>query len=1338
MALSGMFSKFRSSQKKKDGKKPSDDLVQSAYEEGQKRFHQDHNDSKHNTKGQGIGGSSKSSKQLTKSTTSVGTPSNSSSRQYDEQGNVILSSSTGKVLSTPPKVRRTPIEKDPAGDFTNEKSPIDESLVQDHVYANNDGSYGDDANRKTGQGYFFDPSDTQGGYYVSEDGVHQPSHHPDSGNDNHEDEALTEATRARLNHRPDLKTMPSEYRRQQQQEEERQKLLQQQQDQQQDQHDDSNSLGRESSNTRSMNQLSKSSTKNSNSLDRSSTRTTPEEEHKQNRSTYNPGGLNALILEKSIGSKKDSSIENVSPDLTNSDDNNDVNDNDDINIASSGQDKQGGQAVQGVQSTQTSQGDDTNASTKAVKGEEVPDKSNKDQGIVAGVTAGAAGVAATAMKMAGFGKHEEESPEVKQAYNEGFISGAYDSGKKAANDAATEEVYKQGFTSGAYDSGKAHAHEINAKAFEKHDDLSGSTDSGKSIETKPLAFIKDDPINRTAFQSDEVGSKTLDPKKNSSPQASKKDDDDDDSSSKVGFLAGATGAVGAVGALAASTLGFGGDDSKETKITRPEDQLLINNSYEAGKNKAVKDHYEKKAKDDAEARNQEAQLLINQSYEAGKDKGLKDHEQKKKSIESNHASKSHDDHVALGAVTPSGSEKVERSSPEAGPPGKKAAGSAIGGAGAVGAAAVGAAAGLSAKPFNKDSDSDDDVLTGSKVEESRLNDKDSKAFYEAGHTNSKQKPLSDTDYKDYYNAGYTNSSSKPLNANDVDDFYGTGYSKGKESELLKGKTLNDSQITDYYKAGYVAGARERDQPKGAASNTGASSKSMGSDGSESPSDGLVIEVVGVEDRKMAARLAKKASKELQAQGVDLSKGKLVVNAETKQVYKIDDPNGEVPPEIKEVSGTKGTSSTGSKQPSGDNESNGKAVPNGTSTAAAAGIGSSIAAGTAFAGLHESRNKKDKSSPVPANEGKNESTTSQGDVNNKKSDSDIVVTVQGAKNDREAGDVANSVVMSLKNNPKVLNTVKELRIDANSGIVTDENGNVVTNGSFFKNDSPPPEPKTNGGVGKEHFNPAHGASANVTQPLEPELEDKNIDDFSFQGNGKVGDSSNVMSNTENLDNLETLDPKTKDAKGSSSVGAGVGTAAGIGAAAAAVGASGFGKGKSNVRGDSTASATNPTPANSVSYPKDSPEAKKLEHLATINQENEAQLDKKLAAINENNKNKLGQSYYGYSNSKNPSIDETAKGNAKDSSLKTINDISIRVVGCPAHIETKLQKEKMDYISKHPEFVPADTKTITFDAKTGIAYDGTGKEISKLSTLRSYSFDENVNKQDEIEMPGSFFY
>lgn len=56
---------------------------------------------------------------------------------------------------------------------------------------------------------------------------------------------------------------------------------------------------------------------------------------------------------------------------------------------------------------------------------------------------------------------------------------------------------------------------------------------------------------------------------------------------------------------------------------------------------------------------------------------------------------------------------------------------------------------------------------------------------------------------------------------------------------------------------------------------------------EDNSNNLVVEVVGIEDKEEALRTARNASKKLDQRGVDLTSGKLVIDANNKEIYKED-------------------------------------------------------------------------------------------------------------------------------------------------------------------------------------------------------------------------------------------------------------------------------------------------------------------------------------------------------------------------------------------------------------------------------------------------------------------
>ena len=100
---------------------------------------------------------------------------------------VVATTSVGKVLSTPPKVNRKPVERE-TGDFANQKNPTDKDVVNDPeasvpgvahntsttkntaqnstgIEKNSNPIYTDESEVKEGTGYYYNPKDTQGGIY---------------------------------------------------------------------------------------------------------------------------------------------------------------------------------------------------------------------------------------------------------------------------------------------------------------------------------------------------------------------------------------------------------------------------------------------------------------------------------------------------------------------------------------------------------------------------------------------------------------------------------------------------------------------------------------------------------------------------------------------------------------------------------------------------------------------------------------------------------------------------------------------------------------------------------------------------------------------------------------------------------------------------------------------------------------------------------------------------------------------------------------------------------------------------------------------------------------------
>mmetsp|Transcript_3941 Transcript_3941/g.3834 ORF Transcript_3941/g.3834 Transcript_3941/m.3834 type:complete len:910 (-) Transcript_3941:99-2828(-) len=408
---------------------------------------------------------------------------------------------------------------------------------------------------------------------------------------------------------------------------------------------------------------------------------------------------------------------------------------------------------------------------------------------------------------------------------------------------------------------------------------------------------------------------------------------------------------------------------------------------------------------------------------------------------------------------------------------------------------------------------------------------------------------------------------------------GTAYATHGKPNKQSGNTLNDNELYAFYVAGIIQGSYESGQIAGAedasltsgqteksseashghglgtaaaaavgagtvgagAAGLAASSKNKGADESN-----LLVEVIGVKDEQAASKIAHQASKELSAQGVDLTHGKLVINTQTKEVYKTDDVNEKVGSNTSSNSGRNalasgtagGATGTGlgysaserqgglsprgsqkkfeSTNPNDHHDEHQKAKerlsaaanagvlgnvqPSGTQArhereydpsagqsqshhglkagAAGAGLGAvSAAAAAAAYGSHSRDSGANKgydggipsSNTTTGNTAGDHSSTGYSDQGissreatgsgaaghgsaghadvdaegSKPSDgSDIVVTVQGTKDNAEATRIATQTVEALKKQPSVLASVKELRIDANTGIVTNENGKRI--------------------------------------------------------------------------------------------------------------------------------------------------------------------------------------------------------------------------------------------------------------------------------------------------------
>ncbi|KAI5964863.1 uncharacterized protein KGF55_001934 [Candida pseudojiufengensis] len=286
----------------KTGNDKHDNILKEAYEEGRKLFH--HHSKTGNTGVQhggtasagaaagGIGGYAAGSSYDHKSTV----PDYSS-----KDGDVVSSSSKGRVVSSPPKRSREPLKYETPGDYSNAKNPTDSTVIaggnganqgdgfQDKgVYENSKPAYSDGAEPVQGHGKFFDPRDTQGGVLGAAVGSQGATNAYNQGKI---DSSHQEATKARYVDEDKLKTKPAAYEQEDRQKEELEQIKQ-------EAYKEGNKKGRkdvqEDPSLLGSRQIGGSgSTNDDKDINK-------KEIHQENKSAYNPGGV-AGVLEKEHG-----------------------------------------------------------------------------------------------------------------------------------------------------------------------------------------------------------------------------------------------------------------------------------------------------------------------------------------------------------------------------------------------------------------------------------------------------------------------------------------------------------------------------------------------------------------------------------------------------------------------------------------------------------------------------------------------------------------------------------------------------------------------------------------------------------------------------------------------------------------------------------------------------------------------------------------------------------------------------------------------------------------------------------------------------------------------------
>ncbi|KAI3405391.2 hypothetical protein KGF56_001787 [Candida oxycetoniae] len=186
---------------------------------------------------------------------------------------------------------------------------------------------------------------------------------------------------------------------------------------------------------------------------------------------------------------------------------------------------------------------------------------------------------------------------------------------------------------------------------------------------------------------------------------------------------------------------------------------------------------------------------------------------------------------------------------------------------------------------------------------------------------------------------------------------------------------------------------------------------------EDSTNNLVVEVVGISDKDKALRAARDASRKLEERGVDMTSGKLVIDANSRKIYKEEySARGDGSDQTADVSElARQRLHEAARQNAGISAETGGATP----------VTATDGAGTVSA----------TSKPIESSRDRN--------IDGDDDDDEIFVNVKGIKDNTLATKIAKTAVARLqKTHGAIVSEVKELLVDASSGIVKDENGNVI--------------------------------------------------------------------------------------------------------------------------------------------------------------------------------------------------------------------------------------------------------------------------------------------------------
>ncbi|CAL1186389.1 unnamed protein product [Candida parapsilosis] len=579
----------------KTGNKEHDNILKEAWDEGRKLFH---HQAKTGNTGVFAGGTAPAAAAaggIGGYGASGDNKNPSSGYEYSSNPNdVVTSSSKGRLVTSPPRRSREPLKYEIPGDYSNQKSPTDPTVVADEnskehsnpaVLTNTDPAYSDDAKPAKGHGKFFDPRDTQGGVLGAATASEDSANAYNEGNFRQTHE---EATKAQYVDTDNLKTKPTVYEQEDRANEALEEIKQDsyREGNQQGRHDtqeDPSILG-------SRQVGGKGTTTDDQKLDK-------EAIHQENKSAYNKDGV-AGILEKEQGElpqkskKKESHPGTVKEGdvvyggagvaTARQDDYDPV----DTERRISDLDRQINQTDSKIEQLRN---DPSNASTFAVRDEPIKtpklddvhdeydhsdghdefadaqtdSNSNDNAKSGQGVLAGAGGALAAAAGYLGYGNsREQESTNqgVSQGEKQETLDASYAAGQQQF------ENEKGGISSKDAASGQNQEGIVERAAeflgFGSSKDQGRSTEgvtAGQKQETLDASYA----AGQQNFENEKAGATT----RGATGQ------------NQEGFVERAEGAIGGAAAAAAGYLGFGGHNAREGH------QQLLNEAYEAGKRK---------------------------------------------------------------------------------------------------------------------------------------------------------------------------------------------------------------------------------------------------------------------------------------------------------------------------------------------------------------------------------------------------------------------------------------------------------------------------------------------------------------------------------------------------------------------------------------------------------------------------------------------------------------------------------------------------------------------------------------------------------------------------------